>query len=188
MTQKELNEVLRLHKQWLESNGNKGKRAHMHRANLQGAYMQGVNMQGAYMQGVNLQNAHMRDANLKGTDMQGADMQGADMQGVNLQGANMQRADLQNADMRGADRRGTNMKGANLKGANLDYSAWSLWCGSFDVKCDIRLASQLAYHFCRLDCEDKEVVAAQNALITLANKFHRVEECGVLKPKPTLES
>ena len=49
--------------------------------------------------------------------------------------------------------------------------------------CDIRLASQLAYHFCRLDCEDKEVVAAQNALITLANKFHRVEECGVLKPQ-----
>lgn len=80
------------------------------------------------------------------------------------------------------------MQGADIRGANLDYSVWPLWCGSFDVKCDIRLASQLAYHFCRLDCEDKEVVAAQNALITLANKFHRVEECGVLKPKPTLES
>ena len=98
MTQEELNEVLRLHKQWVESDGEEGKRADLH-------------------------------------------------------------------------------------GTNLDYSVWPLWCGSFDVKCDIRLASQLAYHFCRLDCEDKEVVAAQNALITLANKFHRVEECGVLKPQ-----
>ena len=133
MTQEELNEVLRLHKQWLESNGNKGKRADLRRA-----------------------------------DMQDADMQDADMRGANLKGADL--------------------KGADMRGANLDYSAWSLWCGSFDVKCDIRLASQLAYHFCRLDCKDKEVVAAQNALITLANKFHRVEECGVLKPKPTLES
>jgi hypothetical protein len=183
MTQEELNEVLRLHKQWLESDGEEGKRAHMHRANLQGAYMQGVNLQGAYMRG-----ADMRGANLKGADMRGADMQGADMQDANLKGAHMRGADMQDADMQGADIQGAHMRGANLKGANLDYSAWSLWCGSFDVKCDIRLASQLAYHFCSLDCEDKEVVAAQNALITLANKFHRVEECGVLNPKPTLES
>lgn len=70
-----------------------------------------------------------------------------------------------------------------MLGADVDFSAWPLWCGSFDVKCDIRLASQLAYHFCRLDCKDREVKAAQNALIKLANKFHRVEECGVLKPK-----
>ena len=88
---------------------------------------------------------------------------------------------MKDTDMQDADLQGANLRRANLQGANLDYSAWSLWCGSFDVKCDIRLASQLAYHFCRLDCKDKEVVAAQNALITLANKFHRVEECGVLK-------
>jgi hypothetical protein len=163
MTQKELNEVLRLHKQWLESNGNKGKRA-------------------------DLQGANLRRANLQGADMQGADMRGADMRGANLRRANLRRADLQGANLRRANLQGADMRGADMRGANLDYSTWSLWCGSFDVKCDIRLASQLAYHFCRLDCKDKEVVAAQNALITLANKFHRVEECGVLKPKPTLES
>ena len=113
MTQEELNEVLRLHKQWLKSDCAEGKRA-----------------------------------NLNGADL----------------------------------------SGANLNGADLDHSVHPLWCGSFNVKCDLRLARQLAYHFCSLECEDKEVVAAQNALITLANKFHRVEECGVLKPKPTLES
>jgi hypothetical protein len=168
MTQEELNEVLRLHKQWLESNGNKGKRADLRRANLKDANLQGANLQGA--------------------DMQGADMRGADMRGADMKDAYMHRANLKDAKLQNAYLYGAHMRGANLKGANLDYSAWSLWCGSFDVKCDIRLASQLAYHFCRLDCEDKEVVAAQNALITLANKFHRAEECGVLKPKPTLES
>lgn len=76
-----------------------------------------------------------------------------------------------------------NLQGANLRGAYLDYSCWPLWCGSLDVKVCKRIAAQLAYHFCRLDCDDPEVIAAQNALIPLANQFHRVDECGRLEPK-----
>lgn len=76
-----------------------------------------------------------------------------------------------------------NLRGAVLRGANLDYSCWPLWCASLGVKVCKRIAAQLAYHFCRLDCDDPEVVAAQNALIPLANQFHRVGECGRLKPK-----
>ena len=72
---------------------------------------------------------------------------------------------------------------ADLYGANLDYSCWPLWCGSLDVRVCKRIAAQLAYHFCRLDCDDPEVIAAQNALIPLANQFHRVNECGKLEPK-----
>ena len=82
-----------------------------------------------------------------------------------------------------ADLRGANLRGANLWEANLDYSCWPLWCGSMDVKVCKRIAAQLAYHFCRLDCDDPEVIAAQNALIPLANQFHRAGECGLLKPK-----
>lgn len=74
-------------------------------------------------------------------------------------------------------------KKADLRGANLDYSCWSLWCGSMDAKVCKRIAAQLAYHFFRLDCDDPEVIAAQNALIPLANQFHRAGECGLLKPK-----
>ena len=188
MTQEELNEVLRLHKQWLESNGNKGKRADMRRANLKNADMRGADMRGADMHRADMKDAKLQNAYLYGAHMQDADMRGADMKDADMKDAKLQGADMRGADMRGADLKGTDMKDAKLQNAYLDYSAWPLWCGSFDVKCDIRLASQLAYHFCRLDCKDKEVVAAQNALITLANKFHRVEECGVLKPKPTLES
>ena len=75
------------------------------------------------------------------------------------------------------------LRGADLRGANLDYSCWPLWCGSLDVRVCKRIAAQLAYHFCRLDCDDQEVIAAQNAIIPLANQFHRVNECGKLEPK-----
>lgn len=76
-----------------------------------------------------------------------------------------------------------NLRGANLRGADLDYSCWPLWCGSLNVRVCKRIAAQLAYHFCRLDCDDPEVIAAQNALIPLANQFHRADECGKLEPK-----
>lgn len=87
-------------------------------------------------------------------------------------------ADLCGADLRGADLCGANMQAANLRGANLDYSCWPLWCGSLDVKVDKRIAAQLAYHFCRLDCDDPAYIQARNALVPLANTFHLVEECG----------
>jgi len=155
MTQNELNEVLSLHKRWLESYGAEGKLA------------------------------DLRGADLRGADLRGANLQGANLLYANLQGANLQGANLQYANLRDANLRDANLRGANLQGANLDCSVWPLWCGSFNVKCDIRLARQLAYHFCRLNCKDTEVIAAQNTLLGLANRFHRVDECGVLEPKQT---
>jgi len=75
------------------------------------------------------------------------------------------------------------LTGANLTGANLDFSSWPLWCGSLDVKVDAKIARQLAYHFCRLECDDPDFIAARNAIIGFANGFHRVDECGVLEEK-----
>ena len=67
---------------------------------------------------------------------------------------------------------------ADLREADLDYSCWPLWCGSLDVKVDARIARQLAYHFCRLNCDDSEYLEARKAIAKFANKFHRAEECG----------
>ena len=97
--------------------------------------------------------------------------------------ANLYRADLREANLCGADLReanlcGANFREANLHGANLDYSCWPLWCGSLDVKVDARIARQLAYHFCRLDCDDPEYLEARKAIAKFANGFHRVDECG----------
>ena len=72
-------------------------------------------------------------------------------------------------------------KCADLQGADLDYSCWPLWCGSLDVKVDRQITAQLAYHFCRLDCDDTEYIKARNAILDFANTFHRVGECGKLE-------
>ena len=112
-----------------------------------------------------------------------ANLWGADLWRADLWRANLREANLREANLRGADLRGADLWEANLRGANLDYSCWPLWCGSLDVRVCKRIAAQLAYHFCRLDCDDPEVIAAQNAIIPLANQFHRVDECGKLEPK-----
>ena len=112
-----------------------------------------------------------------------ANLQEADLCGANLRGADLCGANLQEADLCGANLRGANLQGADLRGAGLDYSCWPLWCGSLDVRVCKRIAAQLAYHFCRLVCDDPEVIAAQNAIIPLASQFHRVDECGKLEPK-----
>lgn len=102
---------------------------------------------------------------------------------ANLRRADLRRADLWGANLREANLRGAYLEGADLKGANLDYSCWPLWCGSLGVRVCKRIAAQLAYHFCRLVCDDPEVIAAQNALIPLANQFHRVDDCGKIELK-----
>ena len=81
----------------------------------------------------------------------------------------------------GANLECANLRGANLRGANLDYSCWPLWCGSLrNVRIDKRIFAQLAYHICRVIVDDDECKAAQRALYTIANQFHRANKCGRL--------
>ena len=125
----------------------------------------------ADLRGANLRDANLRDANLSGADLSGADLRRADLFGANLFGANLRDANLSGADL----------FGANLRDANLDFSCWPLWCGGLAVKVCKRIAVQLAYHFCKLDCDDPEYIAARNAILDFANQFHRVGECGKLE-------
>ena len=92
------------------------------------------------------------------------------------------RADLSVPDLWGTDLQGANLRDTNLWGTNLDYADWPLWCGSLHVKVDKRIARQLAYHFCSLDCDDPQYIDARNAILNFANKFHLTSECGELEP------
>lgn len=141
MTTKELSDILKKHKKWIEGEEG-GERADLRNADLVGA---------------DLRDVHLADADLRDVNLRGADLAGA--------------------DLRGADLRDAHLAGADLTGANLDYSCWPLWCGSFDVKVNKRIVAQLAYHFCRLDCDDPEYQEARDALSRLANQFHRIGEC-----------
>ena len=172
MEQKQLKNVLELHQKWINKEPG-GKGADLRRADLREADLRRADLRGAILWEADLRGAALREADLRGADLREAD----------LWRAILWEADLRGADLQGADLRGADLQGADLREANLDYSCWPLWCGSLDVRVCKRIAAQLAYHFCRLDCDDPEVIAAQNALIPLANQFHRVDECGKLEPK-----
>lgn len=157
MEKEQLAKILHWHQLWLE-NKEGGEQANLREADLHE---------------VDLHRADLRWANLREADLRWADIRWANLQEADLCGANLREANLRRADLHGA-----NLHRANLCGANLDFSCWPLWCGSLDVTVDKRIAAQLAYHFCRVRCDDPEVQAAQKALAPLANQFHRVEECG----------
>ena len=130
----------------------------------------------------------LKGADLSGTDLKGANLKGADLSGANLMEANLRdtnliNTDLRGADLRGADLRGANLRGANLNGADLDYSCYPLWCGSLHIKADKRLACQLAYHLCSIQCDDADYIKMRNSILDFANQFHRVCECGKLEER-----
>ena len=101
--------------------------------------------------------------------------------------ANLRGADLRWADLRGANLRGADLRGADLSGADFDFSCWPLWCGSLNVKIDKRIFCQLLYHALRAgqSVDDPEVKRLFEIpeIVNLANKFHRVEECGKIELK-----
>jgi uncharacterized protein YjbI with pentapeptide repeats len=85
------------------------------------------------------------------------------------------------ADLREVDLSEVNLRGADLRGADLDFSVLPLRCGGLHWKIDKRIAAQIAYHLCSMECDDPEFLAARKAMLPLANQFHRVNECGVLE-------
>ncbi|MBW2003047.1 MAG: pentapeptide repeat-containing protein [Deltaproteobacteria bacterium] len=156
MDRQKLDKILREHKKWVNNEGGR-------KADLRGADLRGAGLRGA-----DLRKADLRKADLREADLREADLREADLRMAVLRMAVLREADLREADLRKAD----------LREADIDFSAWPLWCCSFDVVVDKRIAAQLAYHFCRLVCDDDEVKNAQKALKKIANQFHRVDECG----------
>ena len=117
---------------------------------------------------------------LSRADLSRADLSGADLSRANLSRANLSRANLSGADLSGADLSRANLSRANLSGANLDFSCLPLWCGGLNLKVDKRLACQLTYHLCSMQCDDAEFVAMRNSILRFANQFHRADTCGIL--------
>lgn len=115
-----------------------------------------------------------------GEDLSWANLRKADLRWADLSGANLRWADLHRADLRESD-----LNGADLNGADVDFSCWSLWCGSLDVKIDKRIFCQLLYHALRAgqSVDDPEVKRLFEIpkVVNLANKFHRVDECGKIE-------
>lgn len=86
-----------------------------------------------------------------------------------------------------ADMRGAYMQCADMRDADIDYSAWPFWCGSLKAHVDDRIAIQLLYHtlsvvqYSPYVSEELKRVLLTEDVVDIANRFHRVDECGKLK-------
>ena len=157
MKKETLNKILDEHKEWLETDGEKGKKA------------------------------DLRDANLRYANLRYANLRYADLRYANLRDANLRDADLRDADLRYADLRDADLRDANLYGADLDYSVFPLWCGGLDVHIDDRQATQLLYHLARNVLYSKNTskslkkLCSLKSLVRQANEFHLIDECGYIE-------
>ena len=140
-------------------------------------------LRGADLRRADLRRADLRDADLRGADLRDADLSNADLRRADLRGADLSNANLSNANLSKADLSNANLSKADLRGANLDYSCYPLWCGSLHLKADKRLACQLAYHLCSMQCDDADYIKMRNSILGFANQFHRVDECGELEER-----
>ena len=184
MQKERLQEILESHKKWLR--GKDGKKADLRCADLRGVDLRGVDLRWADLRGVDLRWANLRWADLKDVDLRCADLKGANLKDVDLRCADLKGVDLRWADLRGVDLREANLKDADLRcadlrGTDLDYSSFPLWCGSFDIIVDERLIHQLCYHIAKLkyagNDSDIKTLLESDVFKSVANKFHRVEEC-----------
>ena len=157
--------------------------ADLSRADLSRADLSRADLSRADLRGAHLSDADLSRADLSRADLRGANLSDADLRGANLSRADLRGANLSDADLRGANLSDANLSGANLRGANLDYSCYPLWCGSLHLKADKRLACQLAYHLCSMQCDDADYIKMRNSILGFANQFHRVDECGELKER-----
>ena len=127
--------------------------------------------------------ADLSYADFRGANLSCADLSYANLSGVNLTNADFKGANLSGANLRGANLNGANLNGADLRGANLDHSCYPLSRNSLHIKADKRLACQLAYHLCSLQCDDADYIKMRNSILDFANQFHRVGECGELEER-----
>lgn len=119
ITQKELNEILDLHKKWL--NDEDGGKC----ANLSNVDLSDVDLSGAILVG-----AKLSDANLLCAKLRSADLSGAILVGTKLRGADLSDADLTHANLRYAD-----LKTADLSCANITNVTYDEQTAFFALQC-----------------------------------------------------
>lgn len=129
----ELAEVVRLHKEWLDSGNKTGKRADLSGAQLKGVDLSNTDLSGALLRGSHLESADFTNSKLYHTDFSDADVKRANFSGsilvlADFSGADMEETDLSgikcsaNTEELGQNRRGPRFTDANLTRAKFNAS------------------------------------------------------------------
>ena len=128
------------------------------------------------------------DPDAERTYLCNADLRGADLRDADLRDAYLRDANLFDANLFDADLHGAYLLNANLHGANIDFSCFPLCCGSLHVHFDNRQMIQILYHllsvvsYSKYTSEEMKKALLTPELCDIANKFHRVNECGKILP------
>ena len=152
MDQNELQEILDLHKRWLD------KEPDGRQADLSGKDLIGARLDGAWLQGANLENAWLNDAwlqkaHLKNAYLDGGSLQEAHLEKACLNGADLRKANLENARLNGANLQWTYLKEAYLDGACLYDADLQNAClaGASLRYADLRKADLRGVNLCKAD-------------------------------------
>jgi len=121
----QLKQIIDDHRVWLDSSGEKGTKADLSHAEIEGALWR-----------ADLREADLSYASLRGVDMDHVQLQRANLRHADLTGASLWQANLRDADLRSASLRGAKLDHADLSGADLhatDCSEGSFWGARLSV-------------------------------------------------------
>jgi uncharacterized protein YjbI with pentapeptide repeats len=95
---------------------------------------------------------------------------------IDIMDSVLSRAQFKNSDFRSANFKNSFPQDAQFEKVDLDRATLPLSCGSLGWTVDKILATQFAYHFCSLKCEDEEFKFLRKMLLKFANQSHLIEE------------
>ena len=135
MTSEELQNIIKSHEKWLNSDGGSGERANLYYADLSDFNLRNINLHRANLSRADLRNANLRNADLCDANLSYADLSNADLSNAKLidtdlchtilRGTDLSYANLYNANLIGANLNNAILCGANLRGANLNNAKLS---------------------------------------------------------------
>ena len=119
MEKEKIDEILRSHKEWIDTNGKKGKRADFSNKDLINVDLHGADLSNANFMGTDLSNANFMGTDLSNANFYKAILCHANLSEAKLVGAILNSAILLRVDFRGADLYGADLSHADISDANL---------------------------------------------------------------------
>jgi uncharacterized protein YjbI with pentapeptide repeats len=149
------------------------RRANLHNVKADGAIFEFADLIEANLSNSRLENTRFMDSCLIDAYVYKSDLYMADLSKSNLEFANFYGSTLVRANLSYANTSNTDFREAILINTDLD-STMFFHCGGTNWRIDKETAIELAYHFCSMNCEDDEIIEAQNSLLKIANRFKRI--------------
>ena len=120
ITESDLNEIIKKHEKWLNSEGTEGEKADLSKADIRNANIKSYsNLEGAKVYEINLSGSNLIGVNLSKTDLTRADLSNANLTNADLSTANLTNADLSSSKLFGATLNYAQLPNANLSNTDL---------------------------------------------------------------------